>query len=90
MVAFWDGRENELPLLPPRNPELLLPNEREFAPAFAREGAEKKCCEFDGALRNEAGFAARPAALKLPRDGLAGTLPLSMLLLRKEAALMRS
>jgi hypothetical protein len=46
---------------------------------FVRPAALKKCCEPEGALRNDAGSAARPDGLKLARDGEIGILPLTML-----------
>jgi len=47
--------------------------------ALVRDVLLKKCCEAGGALRNDAGLAAWPAALKLSRPGLIGILPLTML-----------
>jgi len=48
-------------------------------PAFARAPRLKNRCEFGGALRKLAGFAARPDGLKLSRDGAMPTLPATML-----------
>lgn len=48
----------------------------------------KKCCEADGALRNEDGFAGWLAALKLSRPGLIGILPLTTLACRNSDSLI--
>jgi hypothetical protein len=62
-----------------------------FTPALARAAPPlKKCCDAEGALRNEAGFAARPDGLKLSRAGETGILPVIKLACRNDAALIRS
>jgi hypothetical protein len=68
-----------------------LPSElagRAIVPPFPGDVRVKNRCEFDGALRNEAGLAARPEGLKLSRDGERGILPLTMRVCRKSDALM--
>jgi hypothetical protein len=59
-----------------------------FDAVFVRPAALKKRCEAAGALRKDAGFAARPDGLKLSRDGEIGILPLTMLACRNEASLI--
>jgi hypothetical protein len=59
-------------------------------PAFPRAPPLKNRCEFAGALRKLAGFAARPDGLKLSRDGETGILPVIRLAWRKDAELIRS
>jgi hypothetical protein len=69
----------------------LLADEREakpLAPPFVRLAALKKCCEAEGALWNDAGFAVRPDGLKLSCDGEIGILPLTMLAWRNDASLI--
>ena len=67
--SFEPLNERLFPLaLPPKDWRVLtlLFTERPpnpFDTAFVRPAALKKCCELEGALRNEAGFAARPDAL---------------------------
>ena len=92
------GRSNE----PGRLPALLLFTAVLLAPVKPRlvplkllllpprcELLLKKCCELDGTLRRELGFAARPDGLKLSREGEIGILPETMLACRNDDSLKR-